>query len=229
MGRYDRYRKQVLECTAWLSRHGYFGALRGTGGNVSVRIDGQAIFAVTPSSRPYDRLAAEDICIVDFDLQPIEGPYPPSVEAGLHLAVYRQRPDVGAVVHTHQPEASVFALLNRPIPALFDEVALSLGPLVAVIPYALSGSSELVDHVAAAVTSGAHAYILQNHGALCLGESLEKAWLNAELLEKTAAVYLRAMAAGGEVTVLPEPIAALLEAVREDARKKASAGRKETP
>ena len=222
MGPYLVYQQQVLECTAWLSRHGYFGALRGTGGNVSVRIAGQTAFAVTPSSRPYDSLTPTDIGIVDFDLKPIEGPYPPSVEAGMHLAVYRNRPDVHAVVHTHQPEASVFSLVNRSIPALFDEAALHLGPVVEVIPYALSGSPELAANVAAALSNGGHGYIIQNHGVLCLGATLEKAWLNAELLEKTAQTYLKALCAGLPVTTLPEAICELLEALREDARQRAA-------
>ena len=221
METYIEYQKQVLDCTLWLSDHGFFGALRGTGGNVSVRIPGQDAFAITPSSIPYRDLAPGDICIVDFDLQQIRGDYGPSMEAGMHLKVYQHRPDVNAVVHTHQPEASVFSLLNRPIPALFDEVVLSLGPVVEIIPYALSGSPELAENVAAAVGNGGHGYLIQNHGILCLGATLEKAWLNAELLEKTAQTYSRALATGMAVSTLPEDIVGLLAAIRKEARKKA--------
>lgn len=222
MDKYDAFKKQVLECTVWLSQHGFFGALRGTGGNVSVRIPGEAAVAVTPSTLPYDGLTPGDICIVDFDGKQREGTHPPSMETGMHLAVYKKRPDVHAVVHTHQPEASAFALLNRPIPALFDEVALNLGHVVEVIPYAFSGSAELAENVAGKLANGCHGYIIQNHGALCLGATLEKAWLNAELLEKTAHTYLSALSVGAEVTILPQEITALVVAIREDARKKAA-------
>ena len=223
---YISYQNQVLACTLWLSEHGFFGALRGTGGNVSVRIPGQDAFAITPSSKPYRELAPEDICIVDFDLKQIQGPYGPSMEAGMHLKVYQNRPDVHAVVHTHQPEASVFSILNQPIPALFDEVVLSLGPVVEVIPYALSGSPELAENVAATVANGGHGYLIQNHGILCLGATLEKASLNAELLEKTAHTYSQALATGLKPTTLPEDILGLLEAIREESRKKAAGDKK---
>lgn len=220
---YLKFQKQVLECTLWLSDHGFFGALRGTGGNVSVRIPGQDAFAITPSSRPYRDLAPEEICIVDFDLVQRVGDAPPSVEAGMHLAVYKNRPDANAVIHTHQLKASAFALLNRPIPALFDEVVMNLGHVVEVIPYALSGSPELADHVAGKLSNGSNGYIIQNHGALCLGATLDKAWLNVELLEKTAQAYLDALSTGGEVTVIPKDIEDLLTLIRQDGQAKEAA------
>ncbi|MBI9085529.1 MAG: class II aldolase/adducin family protein [Desulfobacterales bacterium] len=220
MEKYLAYKEQVLACTRWLSEHGYFGALRGTGGNVSMRIAGEDALAVTPSTLPYDKISPAEICIVDFDLKQMEGDTPPSVEAGMHLAVYKNRPDVNAVIHTHQLKASAFALLNRPIPALFDEVALHLGPVVAVIPYALSGSPELVENVAGKLSNGSHGYIIQNHGALCLGATLDKAWLNVELLEKTAQAYLDALSTGQEVTVIPKEIEDLLILIRQDAQAK---------
>jgi ribulose-5-phosphate 4-epimerase/fuculose-1-phosphate aldolase len=221
--KYLAYKEQVLECTCWLSEHGYFGALRGTGGNVSMRIAGEAAIAVTPSTLPYDRLSPDDICIVGFDLAQVEGDYPPSMEAGMHLAVYKNRPDVNAVIHTHQLKASAFALLNRPIPALFDEVVLNLGHVVDVIPYGLSGSPELVENVAGKLDNGSHGYIIQNHGALCLGATLDKAWLNVELLEKTAQTYLDALSTGGEVTLIPKDIEDLLVLIRQDAQAKEAA------
>jgi len=221
--KYLAYQKQVLECTCWLSEHGYFGTLRGTGGNVSVRIPGENAFAITPSTIPYDRLTPADICIVDFDSVQIEGDYPPSVEAGMHLAVYQNRLDVNAVVHTHQLKASAFALLNRPIPALFDEVVMSLGHVVEIIPYALSGSPELAENVAGKLENGSNGYIIQNHGALCLGTTLDKAWLNVELLEKTAQTYMDALSAGGNITVIPKDIEELLVLIRQDAQKKEAA------
>jgi L-ribulose-5-phosphate 4-epimerase len=143
MGSYDQYKKEVLETILWLSDHGYFGSLRGTGGNVSVRINDKDLMAVTPSSVKYHETTPADICIVDLSGTVVEGSRAPSVEAGMHAVVYRERPDVNAIVHTHQIYGSVFALLNQPIPALFDEVSFTLGESVEVAPYALSGSAEL--------------------------------------------------------------------------------------
>jgi glutamate-1-semialdehyde 2,1-aminomutase len=217
---YIEYKKQVLECAASLSANGYFGAQLGTGGNVSMRISGQKAIAVTPSTIPYSQLAAADICIVDFDGNRLEGDYPPSVESGMHMAVYKNRLDVNAVIHSHQPKASAFALLNQPIPALFDEVVLNLGHVVDVVPYALSGSPELIENVAGMLSNGSHGYIIQNHGALCLGADLKKAWLNVQLLEKTAQAYLDALATGGPVTLIPQDIVDMLVLIRQDAQAK---------
>ena len=130
MGSYDQYKKEVLETSLWLSDHGYFGSLRGTGGNVSVRIEDRDLMAVTPSSVKYHELAMDDICIVDLTGAVVEGSRAPSVEAGMHAAIYRERPDVKAVVHTHQIYGSVFAVLNQPIPALLDEISFTLGDAI---------------------------------------------------------------------------------------------------
>ena len=227
MRKYDAYKEEVLVCTRWLSEHGYFGALRGTGENVSVRVPGELAVAVTPSTLPYRDLSPADICIVDFDLQIIEGAYPPSVETGMHIAVYRNRLDVNAVVHTHQVKVSVLSLIDTPLPALYDEVALHLGDEVAVVPYALSGTPELIENVAAQLGNNCHGYILQNHGALNLGETLEKAWLNVELLEKAAETYIAALATGRAVKLLPKDIVDLLVILRKDAQDKASAKNRE--
>lgn len=223
MGKYDQVKKEVLACTQWLSEHGYFGALRGTGGNVSMRIAGEQAVAVTLSTLPYRDLSFTDICIVDFELQPIEGDLPPSVETGMHIAVYRNRLDVNAVVHTHQVKASVLSLIDTPLPALYDEVALHIGNEVAIVPYALSGTPELIANVTAKLANNCHGYILQNHGALNLGETLEKAWLNVELLEKTAETYLTALSCGREIIPLPTDIVDLLVVLRKDAKDKAIA------
>lgn len=214
MSIYTQYKTQIIECTRWLSANGFFGTLKGSGGNVSMRVQGEAAFVITPSSLAYDQTTPEDMCVLDFDKKPIEGGRKPSVESGFHLEIYKQRPDINAVVHTHQIHASTLAVLNRPIPPLFDEVCLSIGPVVEVIPYALSGTPELVANVVGKLNNGCHCYLMQNHGALSLGSTLEKAWLNAELLEKTARIYLGALSTGGQPTELPEDIVALLKELR---------------
>jgi len=119
---------------------------------------------------------------------------------------------VGAVVHTHQPYASVFALINQPIPALFDEVALAIGETAGLVPYAFSGTPELAENVRQTVINGCYCFIMQNHGALNLGKTLEHAWKHAELLEKTAQAYYHALTTGRPVTTLP---AETIQRVRE--------------
>lgn len=220
---YGKEREDVLEASLWLSEQGYFGSHRGTGGNVSIRV-GEAAMAITPSSVRYSDLSADDICVVGLDLSVIAGKdgLKPSVEAGMHSIIYRKRPDVNAVVHTHQIYGSVFAVINTPIPALFDEVSFSLGRLVEVIPYALSGSADLAHNVEGKLSNNANAYLIQNHGILTLGETLDKALLHAELLEKIARIYCLALSTGRAVTTLPESTAERVTALRNHQVKKAS-------
>ena len=214
MTSYLEYKAKIVECTQWLSQHGYFGTLRGSGGNVSMRIEREEAYVITPSGLAYDQLTPEDMCVLDFEMKPIEGKRKPSVESGFHLEVYKRRPDISAVIHTHQIHASTLAVLKKPIPPLFDEVSLSLGHVVDVIPYALSGSPELIENVAGKLDNMCHGYLMQNHGALALGATLEKAWLNVELLEKTAKIYLAGLATGLTPEQLPQDIVDLLKELR---------------
>ena len=211
MGKYNVQKKQVLDCIMALVEQGF---VQGTGGNVSLLLQGGSAVAVTPSQREYATMTPDDICVVDLDLRPLEeAGAAPSMETAMHLAIYRSRPDAGAIVHTHQIFASVFSLINEPIPALFDEVAGAIGPKVEIVPYALSGSKELVDNVVSKLGNRANCYILQNHGALSLGRDLDHARRNAELLEKAAQVYYYALATGRAVSVLPQEVQDLMSLI----------------
>ena len=229
MTKYESYKKDVLEASLWLSAQGYFGSLRGSGGNVSVRISDETVMAITPSGVRYQDISAADICVVGSDLSVIEGndKLKPSVEAGMHIIIYQRRPDVNAIVHTHQIYGSVFALINTPIPALFDEVSFSLGQMVEIIPYALSGSHELVNNVESKLSNNANAYVIQNHGILALGNNIDKAVLNAELLEKVAHIYYLALSTGKQVNTLPASIVDFVAAVRNNEVKEASGKKSE--
>jgi L-ribulose-5-phosphate 4-epimerase len=167
-----------------------------------VRIEGEDALAITPSSMDYLALGPEDICIYSFDKEPIEGEHLPSVEMSMHIAVYQNRPDVNAVIHTHQPYASTYALINEPIPALFDEQVANLGNRVDIVPYGMSGTVMLLENITANLDNSCNAYILQNHGVLCLGTTLDNAALNILLLEKCARVYYYALTTGREITQL---------------------------
>ena len=203
MGEWDREKKEVLGCAKWMSEHGYFGGYRGSGGNISIRIGSQSILAVTPSGRPYWKMAADDICVVDFDLKPLEGMYVPSKETAMHIGIYRHRADISAIVHTHQTYASILAVIGASIPPLFDEETKEFGPVVESIPYAISGSQDLVQNVIQKLGNNCHCYILQNHGALNLGRDIDHAWKNTELLEKVSKIYYAALLTGREISTLP--------------------------
>lgn len=201
---YSKERRQVLQYARWLCENGFFGGRLGSGGNVSAKISGENRMVITPSRVPYQEMLADDICVLDLEQNPVAGSRRPSIETGMHAGIYRSRDDAGAVVHTHSTYASVLTLINRAIPALFDEVTVEIGPAVELIPYAPSGSRQLVENVTGRLKNGCACYLIQNHGAISLGVDLPAAMRHAELLEKAAKVYLYALSTGETISRLPE-------------------------
>ncbi|CAG0964148.1 L-fuculose-phosphate aldolase [Anaerolineae bacterium] len=200
MSEFDTIRQQVLDYSQRLAHEGF---LKGTGGNVSVRRPNQDILAITPSNQDYFAITPNDVCVYRFDQSKVEGDLKPSIEMGFHIAVYQARPDVGCVMHTHQDFASAIALIGKTIPALFDEQVRFLGRSVEVIPYAPSGTGFLVKQVRKAVGNHHNAYILKNHGVLCLGPDPERTFHNVLLLEKAALSYLLALYTEEKISKIP--------------------------
>jgi len=193
-------KQQIVDAARHLVEKGY---LMATGGNLSLRVTGQEAFAVTPSSYDYNKMTAADVCILDFNLSLLEGHLKPSVEAAMHGAIYQARPDVNAIIHTHQAYASALTLIKAPIPALFDEQARFLGRSVEIIPYAPSGTGFLKNTVAKHVKNHNNAFMMQNHGALVFGHDLERAIHNVQILEKCALAYLLALCTERSISKIP--------------------------
>jgi L-ribulose-5-phosphate 4-epimerase len=221
MTSYDPARREIVETAQSLVAKGY---LMATGGNLSVRVAGAHAFAITPSNYDYLLMTPEDVCVLGLDLACLAGARQPSVEAAMHAAVYRVRPDVQAIIHTHQVYTSALALIRAPIPALFDEQARFLGRQVAVIPYAPSGTGMLRDTIARHVRDDNNAYMLANHGALVFGHDMLRAVHNVELLEKCALAYLLALTTERRVSRIPLVVRELAFArLRADQKKYAAA------
>jgi ribulose-5-phosphate 4-epimerase/fuculose-1-phosphate aldolase len=221
MNSYQLPKQQIVATAQHLVEKGY---LMATGGNLSIRIPGQSAFAVTPSNYDYLKMTPADVCVLDFDLNVVEGALKPSVESALHAAVYVTRPDVNAVVHTHQVYASTLALINAPIPALFDEQVRFLGRSVEIIPYAPSGTGFLKNALVKHIKNHHNAYIMQNHGALCFGHDVERAAHNVALLEKCALAYLLALCTERKTSRIPLPIREIAFAKLRKDQKKAERG-----
>lgn len=200
MSAFDVQKKQIVDTAQTLVRKGY---LMATGGNLSLRVPGRNAFAITPSNYDYFKITPDDVCVLDFKLNKLEGQLKPSVEAAMHGAIYRVRPDVNAVVHTHQAYVSALTLIKAPIPALFDEQARFLGRSVDIIPYAPSGTGLLKNAVAKHVKNHNNAFMMQNHGALVFGHDMERAVHNVEILEKCALAYLLAICSERKISKLP--------------------------
>jgi L-ribulose-5-phosphate 4-epimerase len=203
MSQYSFEREEVVNTCHILMERGY---LKATEGNVSVRIKGENSFAITPSNFDYAKMAIEDICVLDFQRNVFAGTMKPSIESGMHAEVYMARPDVHAIIHTHQPYASAMALIKMPIPALFDEQVRFLGRSVEVVSYAPSGTQFLSNKVRKEIKSGNNAFILQNHGVLVLAVDAERAIHNMALLEKCAFTYLLALLTEKKIYKIPLPI-----------------------
>jgi L-ribulose-5-phosphate 4-epimerase len=158
-----------------------------TWGNLSLRLDDRS-FLVTPSGIPYEDLSPADMVEVDIENLSWSGPLKPSSEKGLHAMVYRMRPALGAIVHTHQSWASAVAATRRGIPALrgIPARAGECGE-VPCARYALPTTKALVRSVRAVLERcDAAAMLLANHGALCLGAGLAEAIGRAAELEECA-------------------------------------------
>jgi len=185
----EEARTRALEACLRLAGQGF---LAGTGGNLALRA-GDGLFVVTPSGRDYYGLKPADLCVLRLaTLEQVEGPYPASVEAGLHARMLRLRPDVAASVHTHQPLASAAALMGQEVPVPRPEDRRVLGPHLALVPYAPSGTGLLVRALGRRIRPDINAYLLRNHGLVCVGADLELAVAHAARVERICSAFLRA-------------------------------------
>ena len=180
------------------------GLVIGTAGNVSLRLapEGERqLLAITPSSVHYDSLSLDDIQIIDFQAKTVEGDLTPSMEAMLHIGIYRARQNVNAVIHTHSVYASAASVAGLDVPPIMDDQVAFLGGEIKLAKYALTGSPEQVASVMTALEDR-NGVLLPNHGAVGTGYSMHDAFTACELIEKTARIYLLALAAG-KVNLLP--------------------------
>ena len=167
-----------------------------TWGNLSLRDPETGLIYLTPSAIPYHTIEPEDVAVVTLDGTILEGRRKPTIEQELHLKLYRAHPEVNAVIHTHPVQSQVFAVLRRPIPPIIDEAAQVLGGTVQVADYALPGTAQLADNVCAAMTGRVRACLMANHGAVCVGASMEQAFKVCAVLEMTAEIYRQALTIG---------------------------------
>ncbi|MFM1918651.1 MAG: hypothetical protein RLZZ303_285 [Candidatus Hydrogenedentota bacterium] len=175
------------------------GLVAGTWGNVSVRLDDER-YVITPSGREYEELRPEDMVIVNYQTGKFEGDIKPSSERKVHAELYRTRSDVGAVIHTHQTNASVVAAARREVPPILDDQVQILGPTVRVADYALPSTQKMVRTCVKAL-KGRNAALMANHGAICVGRTLDEAFVACVVLEKACKAFIEAEFLGGAKTI----------------------------
>lgn len=171
------------------------GLSDGISGNISVRSPDGMSALITPSARNYRLLTVQDLVRVDLGSGNAEGRWKPSSEWRLHAAIYKARPDVGAVIHHHATWACAVAVARKTIPVLIDEAA-DIGP-IPTAPYAPSASQELAEAVSHELTKGTNAVLLANHGAVAVGGDLKETLRRALEVERLAKIYIGAELLGG--------------------------------
>lgn len=189
-------RREIVATVRWLIARGLYA---GTSGNVSARAAGGLL--ITPTGVPCDEVDAASIVAMAAD-GTARARLAPSSEWRIHRDIYQQRPDVGAVVHTHSTAATALSCLRRAIPAFHYMVAKAGGDDIRCARYATYGTAALSRNALAALDGGRRACLLANHGLLALGADLAAARALAEEVEALCAQYINARAAGRPV-VLP--------------------------
>ena len=176
----------------------------GTAGNVSVRVklpDGQDAFLVTPSSVKYDEMDIEDIVLIDSNGDTIIGRRNPTSEKRVHLAIYRTREDIKAIVHSHAPYSTALSIARMPIGPIVDEVIPFIGGCE-VAEFGMAGTDELADNAVAALGENLAVFIA-NHGNVACGSDLDQAWTVCQQVEMAAKIQYRASLLG-TIYAIPE-------------------------
>jgi L-fuculose-phosphate aldolase len=182
------------------------GLVTGTSGNVSARTpEGDVL--ITPSGLDYGQLEPGNIVLVDLEKNVLEGALEPSSETPMHTGIYRARPQVDAVVHTHSRFATTLACLGLEIPPVhYMLTTLSEDGRIPLAPYATYGTEELAGYAGEVLGETHNACLLQNHGTITVGESTEEAFSRTVVLEEMAEVYYRARLAGEPILLSPEQV-----------------------
>lgn len=193
-------------------------------GNISMRVTPEHLL-ITPSSIPYDEIRPEDMVVINLHGQMVEGLHPPSSETPMHTIVYREMPEVNAVLHTHSLHAMAFAVVGRSIPVFSTEGLAARGPLP-VAEYACPGT-EAQGRAALRAMQGpppVMGALLRNHGVLAVGPTLARAFSIASQIEIAAHTYFLALQIGTPVpltTAQIEEIRSTYTAIRTGAQQKA--------
>ena len=190
---YEEARKALLKCVLRLYQK---GLIQLNSGNVSVRVSDEHL-VITPTGISYDDMSEEDLVVIDLNGGAVEGKYKPSSETPMHTTVYKNIPDVKAIVHTHSPFALAFAAVGRSIPVISTEGLAVRGP-IPVADYACPGT-EAQGWAAIKAMKGppyVMGTLLKNHGVLVTGASLSHAYSIACRIEMAAKVFFLALQIG---------------------------------
>jgi L-ribulose-5-phosphate 4-epimerase len=197
----EQLREIVWKCNLDLPKNNLVAM---TSGNVSGRDRETGLVVIKPSGYSYEEMTAAHMVVVDLDGRVVEGDLKPSTDTDAHLYVYRHRPDVFGMVHTHSPYATSFAVLGQPIPACLTASAM-LGGEVPLGGYAPIGGDEIGQEIISKI-GRAQAIIMQNHGVFTIGSSPQHATKMAVEVEEIAKITHLAMLRGQPIQLAPAQI-----------------------
>ncbi len=181
----EELRRELVRYSKWLYRLGF---VPGTSGNLSTRLDDERLL-VTPTGLSKYLMRVADPVIVDLHGRQLAGARRVTSEIGMHLAIYRHRPEVESVIHSHPPIATAFACAGRALDEMVcQEAVLTLGT-VPLAEYATTGTEEVADSLIPYIP-GHEAILMANHGAVTYGKSLFDAFKKMETLEHVAHIRL---------------------------------------
>ncbi|MGD0610415.1 MAG: L-ribulose-5-phosphate 4-epimerase [Anaerolineales bacterium] len=201
----DAMREQIWKLHLELPKN---GLVTWTGGNVSGRDLETGYVVIKPTGVRYEDLRPEHLVILDMEGKTIEGDLKPSSDTASHLYIYRHRPDVSGIVHTHSPYATAFAALGRPIPVYLTAIADEFGGPIPCGGFALIGGEQIGQEVVKSI-GNSPAVLLKNHGVFTVGSSAEAAVKAAVMVEDAARTVWIALQMGRPDEIPADQVAKL--------------------
>lgn len=200
--------QEQLRREVWQANLGIYkaGLVTMHSGNASGIDRKRGLVFIKPSGMDYEKLRPADIVVTDLDGRKVKGKWRPSVDLPHHLYLYKHRPEIGGIVHTHSNYATSFALLGQPIPAYLTAIADEFGAGIPCVPYA----DNVGDHIGEAILKHlgcAPAVLLANHGAFAFGPTPAAALKAAVMLEDVAKTCHLALLLGTPNPLAPEEVA----------------------
>jgi L-ribulose-5-phosphate 4-epimerase len=202
-----RLRREVCELHALLPAN---GLVAWTAGNVSARVPGAELMVIKPSGLDYDALTPDSMVLCDLDGNVVDGGYAPSSDTGSHAYVYRHRPDIGGVVHTHSTYATAWSARGEAIPCVITAMADEFGGEIPVGPFALIGDEAIGKGIVETLAGHrSNAVLMRNHGVFTIGRNARAAVKAAVMTEDVARTVHLARAYGQPIPIPSADIDAL--------------------
>jgi L-ribulose-5-phosphate 4-epimerase len=199
----DQLRNEICRLHAVLPS---YNLVSWTSGNISGRDPESGLVVIKPSGVPYDQLTPENMVVVNLDGRLMEGKLKPSSDTFAHVYVYRHRPEINGVVHTHSTFATAWATVGKPIPAVLTAICDEFGGPIPVGAYAKIGGDEIGQEILRSIGTRP-AILMKNHGVFTIGKSPEAAVKAAVMVEDVARTVFYALQLGQPDEIHPDEIA----------------------